>query len=1687
MCDTFLPTILDSKSTGNSSFATNLEKWFIFCIVWSIGGSISSNDRKNFDYLIRDIDSHHLPARSLYDYFINTNTNEFELWDSRLPRITCSSSSFHDIVVPTEGDLCNSFILESLIKGGHRTLITGTAGSGKTTLVKSVLGKLQGMSKVKLNLSSSIKSRDLQEIISERLEKHSKDKLGPTSGAERLLVFIDDLNLPKKTSDESPYQPPLELVRHLLGHGGWYHRKKCSWQQVVNTDILGALTPTSAGKTNVPARLQSQFHVMNCVEPNQKQVVSIFQSILVAGFGLGSVQSEIKSTFEAISNSTFQVFERSKKTFLPIPGKAHYNFTLHDVFKVAQGMLLAGNIPIESKESLCCLWIHECMRNFSDRFKLDDSKDESRFFEVLVQSLEQNLQCDIRSLTQQTTCISIIGPVFTSIQSVMNQESKNVYAQIRNNNDLFTSVNQSLEDYNENGNFVPMCLVLFDDALKHVCRIVRLLQLKRGHMVFIGTGGSGRESLTRLSAFIANIQVFTVEVTSKYKREDFREDLKALCMKCGADNQKTLFLLKDKHLKQDSFMEDISNLMLSGEVPMLFSKDEISQICDDLKKESSTPSSDNDQQLWDYFLKRLQNNLHIVMALSPVGRCMQWLQLYPAVSRCSTINWFNNWPTDALEQVAYHKLSQSDVEKGLKKLISEVFAFVHSKALQISSEMDMISRRINYVTPTHYLELISSFQKILQAKGNDLEQHERKLSSGLQKLQDGKLQVEDMKLFLKQKQLIVQKSQEDCEAMLERIVYEKRAAEQQRMTVMQDSERIAQEEKQCKVFASEAEADLAIALPALESALEQVQKLDKAAITEIKAYPKPPPAVERVLSCVMILFGKQTDWATAKRVLGDTNFLADLKSFDKDNVKETTMAKISKFIKSPSFAADEVTKVSRAAGALCGWCHAIHIYAGVAKEVAPKRAKLKMAQQSLEQKQNDLYLAQIELETATKKLAELREQYESSVSEKNELQSESIILEEKLSRAEKLIDGLSGEFTRWTTTIEGIINQTKAMIGDSILSSAFLSYSGPFDSHYRSLLIEMWSTYVKSKGVKVSCELEISKFLSTSMNIREWNLQGLPRDDFSAENAIIVTKSSRWPLLIDPQGQGKSWVKNMEGDTIKLIDIQSKDVMRDLELAISFGLPAMLINVKETLDGSLQSILSKSIYKSRGGELVICLGEKEIRYNEGFRLYITTSLPNPHFTPEISSATSIVNFAITKLGLEEQLLAIVVNEEEPELEMKKNGIVTKIADGKRKLVELEDSILMLLSDSSGNLVDDTALINALQSSKTTSEDVTLQLEVAKETEAKIDFARELFRGAARRSSIVFFTLKELSAVDPMYQFSLDSYLFRFKSNIVYSRNNGKTDLSKPIDENRVETINRHHTLDVFESTSIGLFRKHKTLFAMQLCICIMRDEGKISDREFEFFCQGKISTQQRKKNDNENFLWLNEKVRDSIFYLDVLIEGFIDGMKDQEQEWISWFNSERPEDTPLPGKWQTNLSGLQKLCVLRTLRLDRIPSAVSTFIATNIGKEYFAPPDLNLTKIVGKASSKTPLIFILTPGVDPSNQIATLAEKSCFKFVQVALGQGQAPVALNAIHKSSREGSWVLLANCHLMLDWMDELESVITNISDLSCTHEGFRLWLTSAPTCHFPLSFLQKGIKMTTEPPQGLVSTSTLQYIMK
>merc|ERR1740117_56198 len=209
----------------------------------------------------------------------------------------------------------------------------------------------------------------------------------------------------------------------------------------------------------------------------------------------------------------------------------------------------------------------------------------------------------------------------------------------------------------------------------------------------------------------------------------------------------------------------------------------------------------------------------------------------------------------------------------------------------------------------------------------------------------------------------------------------------------------------------------------------------------------------------------------------------------------------------------------------------------------------------------------------------------------------------------------------------------------------------------------------------------------------------------------------------------------------------------------------MLEAVGSDIDAILEPLLSRAVIKRGKFGATLKVGGKEIEYSPKFQLYLQSKLPNPHYRPEISAQCTIINFIVTQKGLEDQILAMVVNQEKPELEQEKQVLVRRQNDFKVQLSRLEDELLAQLANADPDtILDNMPLIVGLETTKATSKEITIQVASAFETEKEINTSRELYRPVAEEGSILFFLVNQLCIIEHMYQFSLDSFVtFLYKA------------------------------------------------------------------------------------------------------------------------------------------------------------------------------------------------------------------------------------------------------------------------------------------------------------------------------------
>ena len=526
--------------------------------------------------------------------------------------------------------------------------------------------------------------------------------------------------------------------------------------------------------------------------------------------------------------------------------------------------------------------------------------------------------------------------------------------------------------------------------------------------------------------------------------------------------------------------------------------------------------------------------------------------------------------------------------------------------------------------------------------------------------------------------------------------------------------------------------------------------------------------------------------------------------------------------------------------------------------------------------------------------------------------------------------------------------------------------------------------------------------------------------------------------------------------------------MKHLELAIQFGNPFLFENVDEELDPMLDPVLEKKTF-IEGSQTLIKLGDKNVEWDENFRLFFTTKLANPVYTPEIMGKTMVINYGVTMDGLANQLLNVVVAHERPDLERQWAALVQQMSENAQLLVSLEDTLLMELSSSSGMILDNQELIATLENTKQKAVEIQRKLKQANDTKLDIGVARSVYTPVAKRGSILYFAEASMATLSPMYEISLDSFLGVFKGAL----SQAKKDV---VLENRLQNMIDMAMRAVYDYTCIGIFERHKLMFSFQMANAILDGEGTLDKSILDFFLKGDTSLESSREASPAH--WLVASCWKDLLCLKSLHAVFADLVADFSSNtamWKAWYDLETPEVEPLPSGFSDKLDPLQKLASMRCFRPDRVYNAVKMYVIEILGEKYVQPPVLDYARIFQQSLPTSPMVFILSPGADPQSDI----QKFCgemgmshrFKFV--ALGQGQGPIAEQLLEAGQKRGHWILLQNCHLLASWLKTLEKILNEVKD---PHKDFRLWLTTEPSDKFPLGILQRSLKIVTEPPDGL-----------
>ncbi len=317
-------------------------------------------------------------------------------------------------------------------------------------------------------------------------------------------------------------------------------------------------------------------------------------------------KQNVQEQSKPIITATLQLHAQVCSLFKKIAFKFHYEFNIRHIAGIFQGLLMAApTLPAQygqasqsfGEDKIVMLWAHESERVYGDRLvKVEHlEKFKNALSDIAKKNfpkvpLNKHLAANAESLIFCNFPLGIMNDRYLDKIDLKTLEDR---------------VNEALKYYNDN--YAVMDLVLFEDAMRHVTKITRIISQPSGHVLLVGVGGSGKQSLARLASHICTYSTFQITISQTYGMNELKKNLSTLYTKSGMKEEGILFFFTDGQITSERFLVYTDDLLSSGEVADLYAPEDKDNIINQIRaKVKSAGVQDSCGNCWNYYIDRVK-------------------------------------------------------------------------------------------------------------------------------------------------------------------------------------------------------------------------------------------------------------------------------------------------------------------------------------------------------------------------------------------------------------------------------------------------------------------------------------------------------------------------------------------------------------------------------------------------------------------------------------------------------------------------------------------------------------------------------------------------------------------------------------------------------------------------------------------------------------------------------------------------------------------------------------------------------------------------------------------------------------------------------------------------------------------------------------------------------------------------
>lgn len=474
-------------------------------------------------------------------------------------------------------------------------------------------------------------------------------------------------------------------------------------------------------------------------------------------------------------------------------------------------------------------------------------------------------------------------------------------------------------------------------------------------------------------------------------------------------------------------------------------------------------------------------------------------------------------------------------------------------------------------------------------------------------------------------------------------------------------------------------------------------------------------------------------------------------------------------------------------------------------------------------------------------------------------------------------------------------------------------------------------------------------------------------DEFSQQNRMILSKTLRTPICIDPQFKAIECIKAAHQcqNNVKFLQFDADNTIGELLKAIALGEIVVFEDVRAHIDPTLMDLLEIKLLSwfpsfssiasflfavsfllfffffvcppffkmnfaffffffsfffiscpEKDNRHFVRIGSIEIEYNDDFRMYLVSHRSNPKFSAHVYSSAVVINFNTTLASLENQLLDIVFASLDVDMAHERASLHGSVVANHKRLDELEEGLLTQIASCDGNLLDNPNTMKLLECTKHEVQQLNATIFANKNTLTHIEMKRNDFRLIALKAASLYIVLADLAALNPFYQHAMCDFISIFTQIMETTQSQGgassSSDTVHHSDVNqRLLKIIADLSKRIYNIGSMGIFQKDKLLFALRIATELEHSDGRLSRSEIDFLLRPIALT----RTPNTTIDWLSAQQHSAIEQLMIALptefNGFSKEIEMNAKQWLCWLRTENPESINCPEPYAVCITQFQ--------------------------------------------------------------------------------------------------------------------------------------------------------------------------------